>query len=108
MADHEAMLFKEGDTVTVFEGTHHYVRGHRTTKFIGRVVGFDTEKQMWKVITQNLTQTTTLTLILTLTILTLKTTLSLPLTKVRNVMLSRKGNPILVDGRFMQTIVPNL
>ncbi len=55
MTDNEAMQFKEGGTVTVFEGTHHYVRGHRATKFIGRVVGFDIEKQQWKVLSQNLT-----------------------------------------------------
>ena len=66
MTDNEAMQFKEGDTVTVFEGTHHYVRGHRATKFIGRVVGFDIEKQQWKVLSQNLTQTLTLNLTLNL------------------------------------------
>jgi hypothetical protein len=38
---------------SVFEGTHH--RGNRTTKFVDRVVGFDTEKNLWKVGTQTLT-----------------------------------------------------
>ena len=41
MAD--AIQFTIGDTVSVFEGTHH-VRGRRSTKFIGKVAGFDTEK----------------------------------------------------------------
>jgi hypothetical protein len=118
MTDNEARQFKDGDIVTVFEGTHHYVRGHRATKFIGRVVGFDIEKQLWKVLTQNLTltlpqahtqiptQTQTLTLAPTLT-LTLTPNLNLNNntiinSKVRNAMMSQKGKPILVDGRFMQ------
>ena len=46
MAD--AIQFTIGDTVSVFEGTHH-VRGRRSTKFIGKVVGFDTETNLWKV-----------------------------------------------------------
>jgi hypothetical protein len=50
------MEFKEGDMVSVFEGTHN--RGNRTTKFIGRVVGFDSEKNLWKV--RTLTHTLTL------------------------------------------------
>jgi hypothetical protein len=41
------MQFKEGDTdtvtVTVFEGKHKGVRGHRSMQYIGKVVGFDTE-----------------------------------------------------------------
>ncbi len=45
----DVIQFKEGDTMSVFEGTHH-VRGHRSTKFIGRVVGFDPEINMWKVV----------------------------------------------------------
>jgi len=51
----KGMEFKEGDMVSVFEGTHN--RGNRTTKFIGRVVGFDSEKKLWKVRTLTLTQT---------------------------------------------------
>jgi hypothetical protein len=47
------MEFKEGDMVSVFEGTHN--RGNRTSKFIGRVVGFDAEKNLWKVGTVTLT-----------------------------------------------------
>ncbi len=47
MAD--AMQFKIGDTVSVFEGTHH-VRGRRSTEFIGKVVGFDSETNLWKVV----------------------------------------------------------
>ena len=47
MAD--AMQFKIGDTVSVFEGTHH-VRGRRSSKFIGKVVGFDQETNLWKVV----------------------------------------------------------
>jgi hypothetical protein len=47
------MQFKEGDMVSVFEGTHH--RGKRNTKFIGRVIDFDTEKNLWKVRTLTLT-----------------------------------------------------
>ncbi len=45
----EVIQFKEGDTVNVFKGTHH-VCGRRSTKFIGKVVGFDTETNMWKVV----------------------------------------------------------
>jgi len=51
----KGMEFKEGDMVSVFEGTHN--RGNRTTKFIGRVVGFDSEKNLWKVRTLTLTLT---------------------------------------------------
>ena len=52
----DAIQFKEGYTVSVFEGTHH-VRGRRSTKFIGRVVGFDTETNMWKVVSLTLIPT---------------------------------------------------
>ncbi len=45
----DAIQFKVGDTVSVFEGTHH-VRGRRSTKFIGRVVEFDTEANLWQVV----------------------------------------------------------
>ncbi len=45
----DAIQFKVGDTVSVFEGTHN-VRGRRSTKFIGRVVGFDTETNLWQVL----------------------------------------------------------
>ena len=47
MAD--ATQFTIGDTVSVFEGTHQ-VRGRRSTKLIGKVVGFDTERNLWKVV----------------------------------------------------------
>ena len=47
--------FKEGDAVSVFEGTHEGVRAHRSMQYIGKVVGFDTEKDMWKVVTLTLT-----------------------------------------------------
>ena len=53
----EPMQFKEGDIVSVFEGTHEGVRAHRSMQYIGKVVGFDTEKDMWKVVTQPLTPT---------------------------------------------------
>jgi hypothetical protein len=53
----EPMQFKEGDTVSVFEGTHEGVRAHRSMQYIGKVVGFDTEKDMWKVVTLTLTPT---------------------------------------------------
>ena len=61
----ERMQFKEGDTVSVFEGTHEGVRADRSMQYIGRVVGFDTAKDMWKVRTQNQTLTRTQTLTLT-------------------------------------------
>jgi len=53
----EPMQFKEGDTVSVFEGTHEGVRAHRSMQYIGKVVGFDTEKDMWKVLSQTQTRT---------------------------------------------------
>ncbi len=58
------MQFKEGNTVSVFEGTHEGVRADKSMQYIGRVVGFDTAKDMWKVPTQaqTLTRTHTFTL----------------------------------------------
>jgi hypothetical protein len=50
----DAIQFKEGDTVSLFEGTYH-VCGRRSTKFIGRVTGFDTETNLWKVVGRMLT-----------------------------------------------------
>jgi hypothetical protein len=41
--------FQVGDRVQVFQGTGPGVPGKKTIQFIGIVVGYNTEKERWKV-----------------------------------------------------------